>query len=206
MKTWDAFYPYVLPDVIGASDPQVSQALVLAAREFCDRTLVWQVDADPITTTPGVSEYDFDTSNNQEVIKFVSATLNGRDLPVIAEGDLPSNWRSNLSNQRECAFTLDRSIFTIVPTPAAAYDMTTKMVVRPSIKAAGVEDRIFNQYAAQIAFGAKAMLMMANSQPFSNPALAGVNRALFEDAIHRAALTNQRGYSGRRRRVSALNY
>lgn len=206
MKNWDAFYPYVLPDVIGASDPQVSQALILAAREFCERTLVWQVDTDPTTTTPGAGEYDFETSNNQEVIKFVGATLNGRDLPVIAEGDLPSNWRSNLSDQRECTFTLDRTSFTIVPTPIAAYELTTKIIVRPSIKALGVEDRIFNQYAAQIAFGAKVVLMMANNQPFSNPALAGVNRSLFEDAIHRAALTHQRGYSGRRRRVNALNY
>ncbi len=206
MKKWESFYPYVLPDVPGCPDPIVDQALVLATREFCERTLIWQVDPDADTTIADVAEYDFDTDQHQEVIEFVSATLNGKPLAIVAENDLPADWKTSQQGLCECAFTLDRVRFTIVPTPTAAYDLTTKLIVRPSLSAPGVDDRIFDQYARQIGFGAKANLMMANNRPYSNMPLAAVNRGLFEDAIHRAALTHSRGHAKRRRRVSALNY
>jgi hypothetical protein len=206
VKKWESFYPYVLPDVRGCPDPVIDQALVLAARDFCARTLVWQVDTDATTTIADVSDYDFDINQQQEVVKFSSATLNGRDLPVIAENDLPTDWRANMAQQRECTFTLDRITFTIVPTPSAEVELTTKLIVQPSLSATGIEDSIYDQYARQIAFGAKAILMMANDKPYSNLPLAAANQSMFDQAIARAAIVRSRGYGQRRRRVNALNY
>lgn len=206
MKAWSSFYPFVLPDVTGCAYPTLDNALMLAAREFCERTLVWQIDTDTVSTEIDEPEYTFDIGRDQEVIVFKAATLDSDDLPVIAEGDLPSDWRANRTSQPNCAFTLDRLTFTIVPTPAAVYDLTTTLIVRPSLTAAGVEDRIFNQYARQISYGAKAMLMLANDKPYSNLQLAAANRALFDQAISKAAITHQRGHAHRRRRVCGLNF
>lgn len=206
MKKWDAFYPYVLPDVPGCPDPVLDQALVLAAREFCQQTRVWQVDTDVAQTEIGIADYDFDTGSGQNVVDFVKATLNDRDLPVVAEGDLPSDWRFNPSGQFTCAFTLDRRSFTIVPTPIAVVDFTTKLIVCPSLAADGIEDFIFDQHATHIAFGAKAILLATKDKPYSDLSRAAIQRGMFENAMSTVAITQARGHSRRRTRLYSRNF
>ena len=82
MRTWDAFFADVLPDVLGCPEPTAERHILRAARRFCAETGAWRVDLDPTTTRADTTVYDLELPSGAEAVKILGGTLNGQDVDV----------------------------------------------------------------------------------------------------------------------------
>lgn len=210
MAQWDAFYPFVLPDVPGCPNPAVDHALRQAAREFCARTLAWNEYLDPQPTIATLLECEFDLSSDQEIIKIldatigtpdpVSGTIAWTDLPVWRIDQLPRDWKTNPCLHRGIV-TPDRLVFYVVPQQCAGLSVVPRVALKPSNSATCVSDDLFDQYAIDIASGAKALLMLNPDKPYTNLALSQYHRGVFESSCATVAVMVGQSFSQTSRRA-----
>lgn len=179
MKAWNTFYDYLMPDVPDCPNGMANLALRISAQQFCERTLAWSAELAGVTMLANTLVYPFGITDQQEVVQLASATLDGSDLCVIAERDLPANWRVNGFGRRGI-FTLDRRSFYVVPQQGAGSVVKTTVSLKPSNIATGVSDELFANYVDEIALGAKARLQMTPKKPYTDGALGQFNQAAFE--------------------------
>lgn len=186
MKAWSLFYPYVLPEVIGAPDPLVEQALVLAAREFCQRTSAWMEFQDELQPHESTNRFEFEVPLGAELVKVMSAVVGTTSLDVFFNGDLPADWPDLRSTAlRNKLVHLEGNEFLVFPLPTAP--LRLRLSFKPTLSAKTIPNALFDGYAEDIALGAKARLMAMRGMPFADGAHASFNRSAFESAIQQAA-------------------
>lgn len=186
MATWSQFAGDYLFEVTGCSTFQAERALRHAAREFCERTLAHRLVLDSIPTVAGVSSYDYDPASNLEVVKLLSATLDGQDMELLdPSADL---YRRGIKGLSPFEFMLQ-------PAPSAGQSVLVTAAVKPSSTASTIESRLYESHAMSIAAGAKAILFSQSDQPYSNMEQALKNRAQFESDIGSIAAKAAQGFS-----------
>lgn len=150
MKTWDAFYPDVLPVVApGTPDPAVDRQLLRAAQEFCKRTRAWRVRLDPVVMIDGQTEYDIELPRGSELVRLESANDGGRELSI---------WRDDPQGCGGYLFLRDGKLFLMSRPDVAGGPVTLDVALQPSNDAEGLEDALFDRYANVIAQGAVSSL------------------------------------------------
>ena len=185
MKSLSLLYPYVLPEVMGAPEPLVDQALRLAAREFCQRTSAWQEWQDAVSAT-STNRFEFDVPSGAEVVKVASAVVGKTPLDVLSYQDVPSDWMDPASTALHNKLVhLAGNEFLIFPLPTEPIRL--QLVFKPTLTASNVGDEVVDLWGEDIACGAKARLMAMRDMPFTDLTSASVNKAAFEAAIHRVA-------------------
>lgn len=186
MKAWSLFYPYVLPEVIGAPNPLVDQALRLAAREFCQRGTAWVEFQDELQPLESTNRFEFEVPLGAELVKVVSAVVGTTPLDVFSNGDLPADWTDPRSTAlRNKLVHLEGNEFLVFPLPTAP--LRLQLAFKPSLSAASVGDEVFDKWGEDVAAGAKARLMAMRGMPFTDLTSAAINKAQFEAAINRCA-------------------
>lgn len=186
MKAWSLFYPLVLPEVIGAPDPTVDQALVLATREFCQRTSAWTEWQDAQTAFTASNRFEFEIPAGAEVVKVARAVIGKTDLDVLSYRDVPADWVNPGSTMlRNKLVHFEGAEFLVFPLPTDSIRL--QLAFKPTLSAKTIPDALFDDYAEDIASGAKARLMAMRGMPFADGAHASFNRNAFESAIHQAA-------------------
>lgn len=190
MKTWDAFYPYLLVDLPGVADPLADNRLCLAAREFCQRTMAWSEWQDPITPTVSGASYDFDIPSGAELVRIARATIgaepiDGHDLKVLTDDHIPGRWHPMVHKQY-IRHDLGNDSFTLFVTTVGE-PVNLLLVFKPKLGATSCADVLADRYADAIALKAKALVQMTPGYAFTNPALAAENNRLFEAAVMDAA-------------------
>ncbi|MCY1167377.1 hypothetical protein D9M73_73380 [compost metagenome] len=203
MKTWDQFYDYLLPDVPDCPLNMAKFALRVAAQQFCEKTLAWQETLDATAIAADTLNYDFNITSTQEVVQIRTATLDDRDLKVLSERDLPSNWRTN-GSARGGVFTLDRQTFYVVPQASAGELVVLTVAVKPSNTATGVSNDLFANYVDEIATGAKARLQKTPKKPYTDLVSGGANQTTFDLRCSEIAwqVAKSHGQTARRTRAS----
>lgn len=196
MKTWADFHDQYLSDVPGCTYFAAQNELRHAARDFCERTQAWRVTMDPIVTVADVSLYDVDRTSQTELVKLISAKLDGQKLHVMLpdEEDEYGATGIQMVNERQ---------FALYPTPADGLNAVLKAVLKPSLEASGVDNLLYAMYAKEISYGAKARLMGETSKPYSNPMGAAQNEAWFESAVARIHIKVIKAHSRAPLRVRA---
>src|SRR5512140_461100 len=81
MAALTKFYPYVTVDVPAAAVPSVEVAVRDTCIDFCERTLILQVDHDPITVIAGEPTYEFSPPDGYVVDKIMRLSLDNVLLP-----------------------------------------------------------------------------------------------------------------------------
>lgn len=195
MKPWSAFYPYILIYLPGCPDPVTDQALLLASMEFFGKSLAWQEWLDPVTTSAGINEYDFEIdTRQQEIVQLCDATTDGNDLPLALPDELPPDWQNGYC--KPGIFTRNRRSFWLTQSPVAAGAVVkAEVTLKPALTAAGIPDELFSHYAQAIAFGAAGQVMSIPGQSFSNPVLSMDFRSRFYQGIQDAGLDAVRNFS-----------
>ncbi len=188
MKTWDAFHPLVMPDVIGCPIPMVDLELRNAAREFCQYTKAWAEWADAFTATGSTNRFEFDLPNGAELVAAKRANVNGKDLNVFASDRLPGDWQQGNDTGPDGSLVhIDTAEYVIYPRPLAGTAVAIEMALQPSMTASGVGDVILAKHAEAIAWGAKYRLLSKPNKAWTDPKSAAHARAEFERAVHHAA-------------------
>lgn len=190
MKTWDAFHPLVMADVIGCPIPMVDQALRNAAREFCQRTKAWTEWADTFTAPGGTNRFNFVVPDGAELVSARRASVDGVYLDVLASDSLPGDWQQGYDTGPEKSLVhIDTVEYLLYPRPSAGAVIAIEMALQPSITATSVGDVILAQHAEAIAWGAKYRLLSKPGKDWTDTATAAQARAEFERSVHHAANT-----------------
>jgi hypothetical protein len=202
ITTWDKFHSDVLMDVPDCAAPVIDRALLRASQEFFDSTRIWRAVLDPIVITPNVILHELSLERGTEIVRIERATLSGREIDIVAAGDLPTDWMT-AKGLRRSVHTIDRRNVYVTPAlEAAGSALSLEVTLRPSDASTGIESHLHSQYGYFIAYGAKASLLMQPEKPYSNPSLAIFHEAKFKDAIAAFSIRAERGYSSHRRRLS----
>jgi hypothetical protein len=187
VKTWDAFFPEIAPEVMGCPDASIKSALAAAAAEFCDRTHLWREVLDAETMTPGEAEYELQASGVVAAVQTV--TVDGTAIyPSHFEAVLPAD----TSGKPYGFYLVADTTLRFFPVPDAAYPFVAQVVLKPSKSARGVEDFLFESYGDAIIDGALYRLRKIPGKPWSDPTLAELSRANFERGIAKARVRDYR--------------
>ena len=187
MKSWADFQEHYLFDVHGCTYAVAERAVRNAAREFCERTGVLRTSLDPVVTHGAISIYPFDAASQMEVVKVLSASLDGQELALLLPDEAGSGARGLV--------VLNPAEFLLQPVPATGQKVLVTATLTPSLKATGIDDLVYARHAEAIAQGAKARLYDMAEQPFSNPERAAKARENFEEAVGKCARDASKGYS-----------
>lgn len=194
MRTWAEFYDYCHADVPGVLSIAAERELRRAAQEFMEKTKVWKVDLDPIYVFSGVNLYDIDVPKGTTIVKILSAKHDSGTAI-----DLEPSGGNGLSFINQLQFS-----FPYMPT--GDYRIHFRAVLTPNHEAKGIEDALFQQYAEDIAHGAKARLYLQPQKTYTDKSLAGIEREKFDAAIWREQVKAAKGFSGAPLRTRPNNF
>lgn len=185
----DKFISRLNQDVQGAPIEMMRQALVDAAVEFCERTRLWNEIQDAQLLVNANADYELDLPSKARLLSVEEVWCGIRELKPITMHALQTvmpDWQTRTAPEPlyyNAAFDMDT--FRVYPTPADVIGakLRIKGSFQPSDDADSLPDFLWNRYRSGIISGAKATLMAKPAVVWANPALSGVHRAMFRDAI-----------------------
>lgn len=190
-KSWDAFLPLLAPHLPGCPDPSSKLYLASTAADFFARTYLWREQISGITVAAGTVEYELDPDTGlvEDIISVVynDHTLTRTDLRLIGTEKL-----TETGEPREFWVQADNNI-RIFPIPEVGTTLKVYAVLKPSRSGSGVEDWIYETFADTIVSGTIAQLAMIPGKEWTDIALAGMHKGLYERAITNARIRDFRG-------------
>lgn len=188
----DDLLPYLLDEVPGAPFSIAKRALLQSCTEFCLMTHAWDQVQDPILLQDNVNQYDVDIPPGGRVASVRSVWMADRTLtPKTMEevSLLIPNWQAAQSSHP--AFynaNTDFAVITVFPIPIGVADqtITIRASFAPTLTATSLPDAVINRYLEPILSGAKFRLMAAPGKAWSNPALAGMHKSMFDSGVNLA--------------------
>lgn len=190
----EALLFYVLPDVPGAPDVTVKQALLLSTIEFCVQTHAWDEIQDPIALEDGVNEYDIDVLQGSRVVAIKNIWAANRELRPVTMTELQQlvpNWQTATGSFPSYYNAPDDlGSFRVYPIPVDANgaEITLRATYAPTLTATSVPDAVLNRYLEPIISGAKHRLMVAPGKGWSNSELALYHKQQFDEGVIRAKI------------------
>lgn len=205
-RTWETFYPDVLPDVLGCPEPTVDRHLLRAAQEFCRRTLVYRADLAAITTVADTASYAITFPSGTQLVKLLGATLAGDQIDV-DNADATSLEDRRAGNRGDKRVLLrDPLTVTIMPTQAADLELILEAALQPAEDATGLEHIVADPYRLAVCTGALATLLDINKAEWRNTTLAEKKARAFELAIGKAQHAAWKAYGRTKHRVPGQYY
>lgn len=180
------FFPLVAQHCPNAPTPSIEFWVRQAAIDFCRRTLAHQAQLVPFDTVadPVTPAYTLPVPAGTQVAKLLACRVDGRPvaLSVPSEIDALPDWQA--PGQPECAYLTDTAIMTLYPAPATVVPVDVRVALQPTQVAAEVDDSLFEQHAATIAYGAVASL--ARTPAGRDPDAVRAFGAMYEEGVARA--------------------
>ena len=148
MASYSSLVKEVLPYVPFCPDSLVEQQLRSATIEFCERSKAFTLDIDPVSTIPGVFEYDFDIPSGTEVHQILHATYDGKDMDPISPRSLELNypdWRDRTGNPH-VYLQKTPTTFWLVPVPSTSKELIMGVALKPSRTSNNIDTVVSNTY------------------------------------------------------------
>ena len=206
MKSYEEFFSWVLPEVAGCPEITAIQSIRDSVIQFCELSLIHQVDHDPISVTAKISDYDIETPITYcRVLKIMKAFYKGKELEPASPDEVtdPAVYNTNIGgyvpsySTPTSFFQKDTATLTLMPIPdqSLASAITMRIALVPTRNSSGCEDFIFEQWVEPIAAGAVARLQISSGRPYSNPQAARDNQARFMSGVNIARARAVRGFN-----------
>lgn len=202
MKAVSDFLVYVIPYAPGCPEFVAERAVVDAAIEFCERSLILTRTLDPVSVQAGEALYELDGIDQLIVHMPVAAWYLAKPLTLLSEEQAPAPMFNQsipgisqpLGEPRAIAMVDDTS-FSCYPVPAESVvdAITVRAALRPADGATRLPDELYTHWRQEIAAGALASILLTVGQPYSNPNMAAVRDQLFRAGVNRARLASTRG-------------
>ena len=176
----EEFYSHIMPYAPGCSAPMANQAIVAAAREFCQRTRLWR-SADSFELTEDCNVVCAPEGADLYEIEF--ASFNGQTLEPIGYGELNRdmpNWRT-ADGQPKWISQVEHDSVIVAPYSAGTLELGLLLV--PSEDAEQLPDFLAKHYRQVIAWGALREIMLVPNQSFTSPDSAALYGARFEQKV-----------------------
>jgi hypothetical protein len=197
-----AFRSRIAPRVPTALDMLIDDAVLDAAIDFCEQTLIVKGTLDQFTTGQGVREYDVEADGSQQAVcKIMRVWCNEREMTPVAEDDVLSVYGYVDQIAGSIRHTAPPTgfnepspgVIAFMPVPDGAYPVTVRAAMKPKRSATQVEDILYENWAEEIVHGALFRLFSTEGMPFTNAGAATAHMALFKMGVNKALLEASRG-------------
>jgi hypothetical protein len=200
MKSLNLFLPYVLPYAAGCPKPTAKQAIVDAAIEFCEKTLVIQETLDALDTIEDQTEYELRVGRHLAVCMVMRAWFKGQELQPIAQVDLRNvqAYRDDVPDVDVTTGPPSQYFHTrtnhigLYPIPdsdnAEADALTVRVATRPTRDATQLADELYENWVEAIASGALYRLHLTPDQTYSSGDRAAQRLTEFRQRMNRARI------------------
>lgn len=183
-KTYDAFFPEVLPFLENCPEMAAYNAVRNSVIEFCKQSLYLNDDLDPFGVIKGENTYDIDVPTGYKLSNVIALWFQGAILDKKTEAELrlmyTRDWRSIPGNPRYyTGFDEDSVTFCLCPDQTISQAITGRIAYEPLRSSVKVDERVYERYAELIGWGARARLMSNAEQPYSDAAGAVQMARLF---------------------------
>jgi hypothetical protein len=180
------FFPYLMPQAQGLTEPFAEMMLRQAADEFCRKSRFLREFMD-IRVTPGQADYALSPDTSGAEVHDLIADLAGHRLQALPPDLQRSPARHPGHPLFYTQFLQDGTpTLRLIGPPKHPDVLALTLILRPSAKTAQLPDVLFDEWRETLVSGALARLCATPNQPFSSPDLAGYHRALFADGITQA--------------------
>lgn len=181
MVDLEEFYSHIMPFVPGCSAPMANQAIITAAKEFCERTRLWRssdsfalsADCNIVCAPEGGDLYEIEY-----------ARFDGQPLEPIGYGELNRefpNWKTYDGGLPKWISQVEHDSVIVAPYSAGTLELGLLLV--PSEDAAQLPDFLAKHYRQVIAWGALREIMLVPNQSFTSPDGAALYGARFEQKV-----------------------
>ena len=159
MASFESLLPEIIPVVPGCTDTLIEQNIRAATIELCEKTEVYQLELDPVTTVQNIFEYDLEPPSGTSVHKIIWMTYDGEDLEAITTALLEQRkpkWRqSGYEGRPEYFVKQSPSLFYVAPVPneTKASGLLLRVALKPTHTATSCDDDVMNDYRDTIING-----------------------------------------------------
>lgn len=203
MQSLDLFLPRILPLVPSCPDILARQAIVDAASEFCEETLLIQYTCDPLSAVKGEGAYELDVPSQQNVAAITKVWYKASSLAPAAAAEIDnimayaSGATGTTPDQGtpRVFYELTPGVAGIYPVPdtTEASVISARIATKPTRSATSVEDVLYDDWVEVIAAGALMRICAIPNKAFSNESVAAHHAAKFYQGISRATNIRIRG-------------
>tara|TARA_B110000977_G_C11036733_1_gene477337 strand:- start:798 stop:1421 length:624 start_codon:yes stop_codon:yes gene_type:complete len=194
---YEDFTEFVRPECQGAPLFMIEQAVRDSAIEFCKRTGVYIPEAEEITISAGINDYDLTLPSGTELNYITDIFINKTRLKAVSYSQLLHTLGDGIERGVPCYYSQrDNTTFYLAPTPATTTTIRVLCSLKPSATSTSIPDTIGKENREAITSGALFRLQMMPNQPFSNPNMAGAKKQLFDREIGKAVRQVKFGFSG----------
>jgi len=194
---WSEFSPYVMPYVIGCSDPLLEQHARMVTIEFCRRTMCYQRTLDEVPTD-GTPIVELDLPNGTQIVKIKGVKADGREWTLVDPIRGMEFVRSE--SPLDFCFTQDNKTLMLYPEQPTGVPVEVTAALMPTLNASSLDGDVASQFMYDIAPGIIASLKRIPGQPFSNMNESMVHQAQFEGRVRTITAKISRGQSAAKMR------
>jgi len=203
MTNYTAFLDYVLPHVPGCTNEMALMEIENTIIDFCEKTLILQVDHDPVTSVAGIVDYDLDPPSNTLIVKIMRLWFKGKLLDPRAPDTVytPSIYNQNSGAVVEKAdpqFYIQKDLrsFSLYPVPVNtdSQSLTLRVALKPTRSASTIDDLIYEEYAEIIGHGATSRLFISPGKPYSSAQQSAMSAAKYMAGVNVARDRALKGY------------
>lgn len=206
MTALSEFYPLVLPEVVGCSQPVALTAIRFAVEQFHVSTFCKRETLDDITTAADTAEYALTLPTGYVLHKMLHVHLDDEEITAIGMDDrdgIDPYWKTTTA-QPVWFYLPDTENIGLFLTPDGAYTVSCEASLKPSATATTIDDWLFEQYREIIAAGAKYRLMGMLNQPWANAERAMAYAREFNAGMSMAGFANNRGHGRAQKRTRSV--
>lgn len=158
MMDLDGFARRISHVARGCPTAVISDAILQAAEDFCERTWLWVQTVSPVTTMEDTLEYSFVPPEGASIVAIASLLLGGSSVPF---------------NQTA------RDSVLLFSDPGADNVLVADAVLKPSKQAKRIPKFLFDEWQDAIVSGARAKLLDMPGTDWFQPGLAEKYRSEF---------------------------
>lgn len=201
MTDYTEFLPEVMPYVPNVPDFIATAAIRNAVIEFCEKSRILQIDADPISVVAGIATYQIDAPNGMKIVEIMDAWSDVTHLTPSSPDELTRtfqamDWRTQKGAPRYYTSVVpDEVILVPVPDQTKPNSLKLRVAIAPLRSSTGVDDFIYENWLEGIAFGARARLYNTPGQSYFDKTSALEFERRFRAAIADARVKVNRGSS-----------
>ena len=183
--SYETLLPDILPMVPGCPDTLIKNNVRAAVIELCERSSVYQLELDPLTTVGNIYEYDLEAPSGTTVQKILWVTHAGKDVEpltsTLLEQRIPK-WREG-NGVPEYYVQQGSSLVWLVPIPTSTSASSTivRAVLKPTHTSTACDDGVMNDYRDTIINGALFRLLRIPNKEWSDLQGASVFGSLFNE-------------------------
>jgi hypothetical protein len=196
--SYEEFFPFVQPMVPSCPDPSMVVAIRSACIEFCEETNYLTEEVDE-TLLANESTYELSVPTHNSLNLILELYANG--LKILPKSPLELEkmfngmyWRDMPGPPRYYTM-LNNNEITICPYPDVVGTLTGRFSYAPTRSSTVVDERVFDDYAEVIAYGALARIHGQPDQAYSDPAKQMMAERKFMSGIANAKARVKGGMS-----------